>query len=124
MTLLHCHGKGAAKPGEFRFVLAPGRQVDRLGSEFGAFLAPVDTPYAERSLPPPEPGQLRSGRHLRLHDYRGLKPFTVQAGPIVPGFGQPGRGTQYQLVSSLSPGAPASPNVMWLISNGYLRRLA
>ena len=46
-----------------------------------------------------------------------------EAGPIAPGFGQPGLGLQYQLVSSLLAGDPATANVMWLISNGYLRSL-
>jgi hypothetical protein len=40
------------QPDESPFVLMPGRQIDRLGSEYGAFLAPTDTLYAERSLPP------------------------------------------------------------------------
>ncbi len=52
-----------------------------------------------------------------------LKPFKAEAGPIAPGFGQPGLGLQYQLVSSLLAGDPATANVMWLISNGYLRSL-
>jgi hypothetical protein len=43
--------------------------------------------------------------------------------PIAPGFGQPGGGLQFQLVSSLLPGAPATATVMWLVSHGYLRRL-
>jgi hypothetical protein len=111
------------QPDEFRFVLVPGRQVDRFGSEFGTFLAPVDTSYAERSLPPQNLDNFDPAYTCSYHDYRVLKPFTVEAGPIAPGFGQPGRGTQYQVISSLLPGDPATPNVMWLISNGYLKRV-
>ncbi len=111
------------QPDESPFVLTPGRQIDRFGSEYGAFLAPADTLYAERSLPPQSLDDFDPAYTCNYHDYRVLKPFAVEAGPIAPGFGQPGRGTQYQVVSSLLPGAPRSPNVMWLISNGYLQRL-
>ncbi|HWD09373.1 MAG TPA: TNT domain-containing protein [Actinomycetota bacterium] len=37
------------------------------------------------------------------HLYRVVKAFKVEAGPIAPGFGQPGYGRQYQLVGSLLP---------------------
>jgi len=110
-------------PDEFPFILLPGRLIDRFGSEFGSFLAPLDTSYAARSLPPQSLDNFDPAYTCNYHDYRVLKPFAVEAGPIAPGFGQPGRGTQYQVVSSLLPGAPRSPNVMWLISNGYLQRL-
>jgi hypothetical protein len=53
-----------------------------------------------------------------------LKDFTVDAGPVAPWFAQPGYGLQYQLNSSLVPGAPASVNVTWLVNNGYLARVA
>ena len=39
-------------PIEFTWSLQAGQKIDRFGSEFGAFLAPEDTPYAERALPP------------------------------------------------------------------------
>ena len=39
-------------PIEFTWSLGAGQEIDRFGSEFGAFLAPEDTPYAERALPP------------------------------------------------------------------------
>lgn len=46
----------------------------------------------------------------------------AETGPIAPGFGQPGRGLQYQLVTSLLP-MDATANVQWLVSHGYLRAL-
>ena len=110
------------QPDESPFVLMPGRQIDRFGSEYGAFLAPVDTLYAERSLPPQSLDDFDPAYTCNYHDYRVLKPFAVEAGPIAPAFGQPGRGTQYQVVGSLLPGG-ATPNVIWLVTNGYLQRL-
>ena len=111
------------RPDEAAFVLRPGRQIDRFGSEYGAFLAPVDTLYAERSLPPQSLDDFDPAYTCNYHDYRVLKPFAVEAGPIAPAFGQPGRGTQYQLVSSLLPGG-ATASVRWLVTHGYLRRLS
>jgi hypothetical protein len=57
------------------------------------------------------------------HVYEVLKPFEVEEGPIAPGFGQPGYGRQYQLVSALIPGSPSPLTVMWLLDNGYLEAL-
>ena len=39
-------------PVEFSSTLLRGEDVDRFGSEHGGFLAPADTPYANRSIPP------------------------------------------------------------------------
>jgi hypothetical protein len=51
------------------------------------------------------------------------KAFKVESGPIAPGFGQPGLGRQYQLVSSVVPGSPTPLNVNWLLSHHYLAAL-
>jgi hypothetical protein len=110
-------------PVEFPFTLLPGEKIDHFGSEFGAFLHPYRTPYANRSLPPMSLDNVDPAYTCNYHLYRVLKPFQAEAGPTAPGFGQPGLGLQYQLVSSLLPGAPSTPNVMWLVDNGYLRRL-
>ncbi|MEA2355603.1 MAG: hypothetical protein QOD61_1732, partial [Solirubrobacteraceae bacterium] len=40
------------RPIEHPAVLFAGERLDRFGSEFGGFLAPEDTPYADRALPP------------------------------------------------------------------------
>ncbi len=100
-----------------------GRTIDRFGSEYGAFLSPAGTPYDERAIPPSNlDGTPAAG--CNYHRYLVLKPFEVDAGPIAGWFAQPGDGWQYQLLGSLVPGAPASLNVLWLVDNGYLQRLA
>jgi hypothetical protein len=109
-------------PAEHRSTLLPGQRIDRFGSEYGGFLAPEDTPYADRSLPPQSLDGSDPAYTCNYHRYLVLKPFQAEAGPIAPGFGQPGQGLQYQLVSSLLPGDPATANVLWLIGHGYLQR--
>jgi hypothetical protein len=107
---------------EWQQILAPGQDIDRYGSEYGAYLAPEGLPYAKRALPPQSlDGMPAAG--CNYHDYRVLKPFSVDAGVIAPWFGQPGYGLQFQLAPGLVPGAPGTPNVAWLVANGYLQRL-
>jgi len=72
----------------FAITLGPGTLLDRFGQEDTAYFAPFGTPYAMRSLPP-------SSLNDPYTVYRVLKPFLVRAGPIAPGFRQPGLGTQY-----------------------------
>ncbi|MFC1415981.1 TNT domain-containing protein [Streptacidiphilus cavernicola] len=112
----------AGQPIEGPQTLRPGTDIDRFGSEYGAFLAPEGLPYAARSIPPSSLDSVPAGS-CNYHDYRVLKPFTVDAGPIAPWFGQPGLGRQYQLDGTLVPGAPTQLNVLWLVDNGYLSRL-
>ncbi|MEU3462721.1 TNT domain-containing protein [Streptomyces sp. NPDC006733] len=110
------------RPVEWQQTLRPGQDIDRFGSEYGSFLAPEGLPYANRSIPPQSlDGVPAAG--CNYHDYRVLKAFAVDAGPIAPWFAQPGYGLQYQLDAALVPGAPATINVMWLVANGYLQRL-
>jgi hypothetical protein len=111
------------QPEEYPLLLAPGERIDRFGSVFGAFLAPVDTPYASRSLPPMSLDNFTTGITCNYSLYEVEKPFDVEAGPIAPAFGQRGLGRQYQLVSSLLPGDPSPANVMWLLNNGYLENI-
>ena len=110
------------QPIETTQTLRPGTDIDRFGSEYGAFLAPEGIPYAARSIPPSSLDSTPAGS-CNYHDYRVLKPFAVDAGPIAPWFGQPGHGRQYQLDATLVPGAPTPLNVLWLVTNGYLARL-
>ena len=110
-------------PIEFSWSLQVGQEIDRFGSEFGAFLAPEDTPYAERALPPQSLDDVDPAFTCNYHLYRVVKPFTVEAGPIAPGFGQRGLGLQFQLVASLLPGTTATANVAWLLNNGYMQRM-
>ena len=107
------------RPIELTQTLPAGQDIDRYGSEYGSFLAPEGESYASRSIPPSSLDSTPAAS-CNYHDYRVLKPFTVDAGPIAPWFGQPGYGWQYQLDSALVPGAPAQLNVLWLVSNGYL----
>jgi hypothetical protein len=113
----------AGHPVEFPDTVRPGQEIDRFGSIYGSFLAPADTPYAERALPPQSLDNFDAGFTCNYHLYLVLKPFKAEMGPIAPGFGQPGRGLQYQVVSSLLPGDPGTASVMWLLTNGYLRSL-
>ena len=111
------------QPEEMPLALAAGQEVDRFGSEFGAFLAPINTPYASRALPPMSLDNFDAAFTCNYHLYKVTKAFTVEAGPIAPGFGQRGLGRQYQLVNTLVPGSPTPFNVMWLLDHGYLKRL-
>ena len=110
------------QPLEFHLTLPPGTDMDRFGSEYGSFLAPAGLPYAARSIPP-QSLDSNPAATCNYHDYQVLKPFTVDAGPIAAWFAQPGGGLQYQLDSTLVPGAPSRLNVMWLVDNGYLGRI-
>lgn len=102
--------------------LVRGDFIDRFGSEYGAFLAPSGSSYSSRAIPPSSlVGQPAS--RCNYSTYRVKKGFNVSAGPIAPWFGQPGRGTQYQLKNDLVPGAPQQLNVLWLIQQGYLERV-
>jgi hypothetical protein len=109
-------------PVKWTQTLFRGQQIDRYGSEFGAFLAPVGLPYTMRSIPPSNlVGVPAAGCNYRV--YQVLRPFDVTTGPIAPWFNQFGGGLQYQLTGVLVPGAPSRLNVLWLVENGYLGRV-
>ncbi|GAA2262775.1 MULTISPECIES: TNT domain-containing protein [Kitasatospora] len=111
-------------PQKSEVTLQEDQDIDRFGSERGQFLAPEGTPYAQRAIPPQNlVGDPAAG--CNYHDYRVLKPFKVFTGPVAPWFAQPGLGTQYQLDSSLVPGAPPGRdfNVGWLVANHFLERI-
>lgn len=109
-------------PIEWHQTLLPGQDIDRYGSEYGSFLAPEYLPYAARAIPP-QSLDSNPPATCNYHDYRVIKQFQVDAGPIAPWFAQPGGGLQYQLDATLVPGAPAQINVSWLVTNGYLARV-
>jgi hypothetical protein len=93
--------------------LLPGMVLDRFGSEYGTFLAPVNTPFSQRALPPASlnaPPSAASNYHV----YEVMKSFTADTGTIAAWFGQPGQGTQYFAPSSIAT----------LIANGFLKRLS
>ncbi|MEV5952650.1 TNT domain-containing protein [Streptomyces sp. NPDC051987] len=90
------------KPVEHALTLRKGQLVDLFGSGFGNFFAPAGTPYAKRAIPPSNLDTYVKTFPYSYHLYRVLKPFTVEAGPIRPWFGQPGLGLQYLTKSSVS----------------------
>jgi RHS repeat-associated protein len=71
-----------------RIFLMPGDQISRYGSTGGKFFSPSNTPLQMRALPP-------NSNTSVFNTYKVLKPFEVEAGKIMPAFGQPGLGTQY-----------------------------
>jgi hypothetical protein len=83
------------KPDEHPVTLHEGQLVDLFGSGLGNFLAPAGTPYAKRAIPPSNLDTYVQDFPDSYHLYRVVKPFTVEAGPIRPWFGQPGLGLQY-----------------------------
>lgn len=111
----------SGQPDQFPLTLNPGLRIDRFGSEYGAFLAPAGTSYAERALPPQSLDSAAAPAGCNYSVYKVVKAFETQVGPIAPGFGQPGGGLQYQLDTALLA-AGATANVKWLVDNGYLVR--
>ncbi|KAJ5960602.1 uncharacterized protein N7479_007752 [Penicillium vulpinum] len=96
------------------FTLQVGQKLDRFGSEYGTFLAPLGAPYIERSLPPSNlfaPSD--SSFPYNYHVYEVVKEFDVLLGPIAPWFEQPGFGSQIL----------AQSRVMDLVTGGFLKRL-
>lgn len=64
--------------------------IDRYGYSGGSFVAPIDTPYEERSLPP----GTRESKPYKV--YRVLRAQKVESGKIAPAFGERGGGIQYK----------------------------
>jgi hypothetical protein len=116
--LLDRNGKPIIIPSRLRV----GQYIDRYGSEFGQFLAPIGTTYAQRSVPPTSLVSTPAG-FCNYRAYRVIKSFTVDSGPIAPWFEQSGFGWQYVLKGNHIPGAPTPLTVKWLLDNGYLQRV-
>ncbi|KAJ6568409.1 hypothetical protein DFH09DRAFT_434342 [Mycena vulgaris] len=93
--------------------LVPGMRLDRFGSEFGMFLAPAFTPFAQRALPPSSLNDPVGGPAANYHVYQVERNFTVLTGTIAAWFGQSGQGTQYLPMD----------NIMTLVANGFLSRV-
>jgi hypothetical protein len=102
--------------------LRSGQLIDRYGSEFGGFLAPVASLYSQRALPPQSLDNAAMPGGCNYSLYKVVRDFAVDGGPIAPAFGQPGNGLQYRLIGALVPGAPAQLNVRWLIDNRFVAR--
>lgn len=112
-------GEPVKKPVE----LAEGDYLDLFGSGFGRFLAPAGTDYEERAIPPSNANTWSADYPFSYRLYEVLKPFTVDAGPIRPWFGQPGSGLQYVVNAEYIPDAPDVVNIPYLVENGYLRQV-
>ncbi|MDP9796728.1 hypothetical protein J2S43_005240 [Catenuloplanes nepalensis] len=97
-----------------------GTRIDRFGYDGGRYLAPVDTLYLQRALPPQNLNTPAGAPQSNYHVYCVLRAFTVEAGPIAPWFGQPGLGLQYKLDGRFLPAAGDDISVDWLVDNGYL----
>ncbi|KAJ5513945.1 hypothetical protein N7463_003497 [Penicillium fimorum] len=96
------------------FTLQVGQKLDRFGSEYGKFLAPLGAPYIERSLPPSNLfAPPNSNFPYNYHVYEVTKEFDILLGPIAPWFEQAGFGSQILAQSS----------VMDLLEGGFLKRL-
>jgi Tuberculosis necrotizing toxin len=102
--------------------LRAGQLIDRYGSEYGQFLAPIGSSYSSRSIPPQSLVSTPAA-HCNYRAFKVLKPFTVDSGPIAPWFEQQGYGWQYVLKSEHVPGAPSPLTIKWLMDNGYLKRV-
>ncbi|HEY0700924.1 MAG TPA: TNT domain-containing protein [Micromonospora sp.] len=111
---------GKGNPVKYRTELTVGTRIDRFGFPGGKFLAPLGTPFAERSLPPQNLNTPEGASLANYHRYCVIKPFPVDTGPIAPWFGQPGLGAQYQLNPAYLPQAGQALTVDWLLHYGYL----
>ena len=95
--------------------LLPGQYVDLFGSGTDRFLAPAGTLYAYRAIPPSNLDTYDPRYPFNYHLYRVLSPFTVDAGPAAPWFGQPGGGLQYYTGTAV--------RVSQLVQTGFLQEI-
>ena len=83
-------------------VLQPGTKIDRYGGwmdngkfkDSGTFASPAGASFGSRALP-------QNTLNKPLNTYEVVKPVKADAGPAIPWFGQPGKGTQYELSKSI-----------------------
>ena len=87
-----------------------GGYIDRETGEFtdkGSYIAPDNVPFAQRALQ-------ESAKSKPYYRYEVLKEIpNVKEGKAIPWFGQPGKGTQFELPD----------NINNLIRDGFIRRL-
>ena len=100
-----------AVPGtEFQTVLKPGMHLDRYGGtgRNSSFLAPVESGLGQRALPP--------GTNIAIRDeYVVLKAFPVEQSNVMPWFGKPGMGVQFNTQIG------ADMNIQQLIKLGFIK---
>ncbi|MFP4852645.1 glycohydrolase toxin TNT-related protein [Paraburkholderia sp. BR14264] len=90
----------------YNVTLETGTQLDRYGYPGGSFVSPTGVPFDERALPA---SYLTTKPYFQYEVTQPI-PGVTQA-KVLPWFGQPGTGTQYQLPNS----------VQWYLDNGYLK---
>ena len=96
--------------------------LDRLGSEYGAFMAEEGAPLSSRGMPP--------GVASDYHGYAGTdvpvpdgKPWEVRYGPLKDAFGQPGGADQWVVVDIANPEGAIPVRVKELLRHGMVRRV-
>ncbi|OBK88526.1 TNT domain-containing protein [Mycolicibacter sinensis] len=97
--------------------LAAGTELGRFGSEYGGYMAPEGTPFAQLSLPP----ESATRPYLRyvVDDPAALPPgWHIEQSQTAPWFHQPGGGTQFRIINEFGD----TGSVEELIRSGFLRR--
>ncbi|WNJ95700.1 hemagglutinin repeat-containing protein [Vibrio ruber] len=101
--------RGAYGPIE-NMTIPTGSFLDRFGFPGGTFVSPANSPF-KADNPAFETRALPSYKQNDPYNvYKVLKPINAPRSKILPWFGQPGQGVQYDLPKS----------VQWYIENGYL----
>lgn len=83
-------------------VLQPGTKIDRYGGwmengtfrDKGTFASPAGASFGSRALP-------ADTLNKPKNTYEVVRPLKADEGPAIPWFGQPGKGTQYELPKSI-----------------------
>ncbi|MEB3030384.1 TNT domain-containing protein [[Mycobacterium] nativiensis] len=97
--------------------LAAGTELGRFGSEYGGYMAPKGTPFAELSLPP----ESATKPYLRyiVNDPTALPPgWHIEQSQTAAWFHQPGGGTQFRIIDEFGE----TGSLEQLIRSGFLRR--
>lgn len=84
-----------------RFIEDHGAQLDRIGHDYGAYLAREGTPWEMRALPLDTLGSDKNLRHFEINP-NGTLPegYRIEVSEIDSGFGQPGGGTQVRILDA------------------------
>ncbi|KAF5855568.1 hypothetical protein ETB97_008978 [Aspergillus alliaceus] len=85
----------AGVPVTTEYTLHEGYELDRFGTRYGGYLAPKDTPFSWRSIPPSNLNKYPDSPEYNYWVWRVKETFNITGGPIAPWFGQPGYGLQF-----------------------------
>ncbi|KAA8651031.1 hypothetical protein EYZ11_011316 [Aspergillus tanneri] len=89
------------KPVTTTYTLPEGMELDRFGSKYGGYLAPRDTPFSWRSIPPSNLNKYPDSPQYNYWVWVVKESFNITGGPIAPWFGQNGYGLQFHQESGL-----------------------